>query len=69
LTANPNARGVLFDLPHVVETAKPVLDAQGLGTRCEAIGGDFFKRIPGGADAHILKQMIHDWDDERAVRP
>jgi SAM-dependent methyltransferase len=67
LRSNPSARGVLFDLPHVVETAKPVLDAQGLGNRCEVIGGDFFKKIPEGADAHILKQIIHDWDDERAI--
>ncbi len=66
LRANPKARGILFDLPHVIETAKPVIEAQGLGSRCEFVGGDFFKPLPEGADAHVLKHIIHDWDDERA---
>ncbi len=67
LRSNPSVRGILFDLPHVAETAKPVIDAQGLGNRCEVIGGDFFKKIPDGGDAHVLKHIIHDWDDERAT--
>jgi SAM-dependent methyltransferase len=66
LRANPKVRGILFDLPHVIETAKPVIKAQGLDGRCELVGGDFFKQIPDGADVHILKHIIHDWDDERA---
>lgn len=67
LRANPKARGILFDLPHVVATAKPVIEAEGLANRCELISGDFFKAVPPGADAHLLKQIIHDWDDERAL--
>ena len=67
LRANPKARGILFDLPHVIDTAKPVIAAEGLANRCELISGDFFKEVPPGADAHLLKQIIHDWDDERAL--
>ena len=67
LSANPKARGILFDLPHVIETAKLAIEAEGLANRCEVIGGDFFKEVPPGADAHLLKQIIHDWDDDRAL--
>jgi hypothetical protein len=36
-------------------------------SRCEALGGDFFKEAPSGADAYIIKHVVHDWDDERAI--
>jgi hypothetical protein len=36
--------------------------------RCEALGGDFFETVPPGADAYLLKHIIHDWDDEQSVR-
>ena len=62
-----NLRGVLFDLPHVIEGAKPALAAHGLDGRCQAVGGDFFQSVPGGAEAYLLKHIIHDWDDDRAV--
>ena len=39
----------------------------GLGRRCEAVGGDFFESVPAGGDAYILKTIIHDWDEERAL--
>ncbi len=32
------------------------------------VGGDFFEAVPAGADLHLLKQIVHDWDDERATR-
>jgi len=68
LRANPDARGILFDLPHVVETAEEVIAAEGLTARCELVSGDFFEDVPTGADLHVLKQIVHDWDDERAER-
>jgi hypothetical protein len=46
----PTMRGLLFDLPHVVERARPMLEAAGLSARCEVQGGDFFERAPAGAD-------------------
>jgi orsellinic acid C2-O-methyltransferase len=57
----------LFDLPQVVERARPRLGEIGLADRCEAVGGDVFVEVPGGADAYLLKHVIHDWDDDRAV--
>ena len=68
LRANPGTRGILFDLPHVIETAAESIAAQGLSDRCELKIGDFFEALPEGADLHLLKQIIHDWDDERATR-
>ena len=67
LKANPNARGVLFDLPHVVANAKKVMESAGVTARCEVVGGDFFEGVPQGGDAYILKAVIHDWDDARSV--
>jgi hypothetical protein len=67
LTATPTARGTLFDLPHVVEGAAPFLTAAGVAERCTLVGGDFFGEIPSGADAYLLAQILHDWDDEHSV--
>ena len=68
LRANPAARGILFDLPHVVATAADAVAAAGLSDRCELVSGDFFEAVPEGANLHLLKQVVHDWDDERATR-
>jgi hypothetical protein len=67
LKANPMLHGVVFDLPHVAEGARKPIEAAGLAERCDAVGGDFFAAVPGGADAYILKSVIHDWDDERSL--
>jgi SAM-dependent methyltransferase len=68
LEANPNARGVVFDAPHVVAGARGHLAARGLAGRCEAVGGDFFESVPVEGDLYVLKWIIHDWDDQRALR-
>ena len=60
-------RGVICDLPHVVEGAKLAIDSTGLDERCELVGGDFFEKVPSG-DAYIAKNIIHDWDDDHAVK-
>lgn len=67
LQATPTARGLLYDLPHVVEGAKSQIEAAGLAERCAAVGGDFFALVPSGGDAYILSEVIHDWDDERSL--
>jgi hypothetical protein len=67
LEANPRLKGIVFDLPEVVAGARVRIEAEGLGGRCELAGGDFFASVPSGADAYILKAIIHDWDDERAL--
>ena len=67
LTAHRNARGVLFDLPNVVTGALAVLAASGVEARCDVVGGSFFDGLPSGADAYILRAILHDWDDDRAI--
>ena len=68
LRANPAASGILFDLPHVIATAEDAITAAGVSQRCELVSGDFFEAIPEGADLHLLKQIVHDWNDEQAAR-
>jgi hypothetical protein len=64
LQANPQLRGMLFDLPHVVERARPHFEDAGVAERCTLQGGSFFESVPGGADAYLMRHIIHDWDDE-----
>jgi SAM-dependent methyltransferase len=67
LNAHPHLRGIVFDRPPAAERATKHIAERGLAARCEAVGGDFFKSVPQGADAYILKHVIHDWNDERAI--
>lgn len=67
LQANPQAHGVLFDLPITVEGAQQYIASLGLNQRCICVGGDFFASIPAG-DCIILSGVISDWDDEQSVR-
>lgn len=66
LTEYPEMNGILFDRPSVIEGAISRIDDAGFTDRCEAVAGDFFIGLPSGADAYILKWIIHDWNDERA---
>ncbi|KAA5545393.1 methyltransferase [Roseiconus nitratireducens] len=60
-------RGILFDLHHVIERARPNIQSAGLADRCELIDGDFFRSVPAGADAYLMRHIIHDWDDEKSI--
>ena len=62
LRANPSLRGVLLDLPPVVATTTP-LETMGVADRCEVIGGDMLRSVPGGGDAYVLKRVLMDWSD------
>jgi cyclopropane fatty-acyl-phospholipid synthase-like methyltransferase len=68
LKTRPEMNSVLFDAPEVIDGARPKLEAAGLADRCETVAGDFFQAVPEGGDAYIMKWIIHDWDDERAIR-
>ena len=67
LGAQPHLRGIVFDLPHVVAEARSIIEEAGLASRCELAGGDFFSDALPRADIYVLAQILHDWDDERAV--
>jgi hypothetical protein len=68
LTAHPRLRGRLVDLAPTAAEAGRTFAAQGLGDRAEAIAGSFFDPLPAGADAYLLVDILHDWDDEHAHR-
>jgi hypothetical protein len=65
LAGNPNLRGILFDLPHVVAHAPQVVRA--VADRLQVVGGSFFDTVPAGGGTYLLKSIIHDWDDVRAT--
>ena len=60
-------KGILFDLPHVIERAKNQIESAGLSDRCELVAGNFFDGVPEGADAYMMRHIIHDWDDEKSL--
>jgi O-methyltransferase domain len=60
LKAHPSCRGILFDRPDVIARAIP-------HDRVERVGGSFFEREPSGADAYIMRSVIHDWSDTESV--
>jgi hypothetical protein len=68
LRSNPDARGILFDLPPVQERAAELLRKAELLDRCALAAGDFFDSVPAGGDRYLMKKIIHDWDDARAHR-
>ncbi len=67
LARYPEARGILFDMPHVVEEAAVRLGAVPEGRRIEAVGGDFFKSVPPGGDLYLIKQILHNWRDADCI--
>ena len=68
LAAHPNMRGIVFDLATGVEGASRYLAEAGVADRCQVVAGDFFKSVPSGADAYLLKGVVHDWDDQHSVQ-
>jgi hypothetical protein len=67
LARNPQMKGTLCDMPHVLKGAtngplKPLMD------RCAMTSADMFTAVPGGADGYIMKHILHDWPDELCVK-
>jgi hypothetical protein len=63
----PAMQGILFDLPGVVERAKANIEAAGLKGRCQVVAGNVFEGVPAGADAYLMRHIIHDWDDDESL--
>jgi hypothetical protein len=67
LTRHPGVRGVLFDLPHAVSQAGPLLASNGIDGRVSVVAGDFFSSVPAGGDCYLLSHIIHDWSEEQCL--
>jgi hypothetical protein len=70
LRRHKKLRGVLYDQPQVVADAEAsgFVSAPGVRGRCEVVGGSFFDSVPAGADAYLMKYILHDWDDAKCAR-
>ncbi|WP_280180737.1 methyltransferase [Nocardia farcinica] len=62
-----SVRGVVFDSPTGVAEAASTLAAAGVADRCRIEAGDFFTAVPAGGDLYVLKNILHDWDDDHCV--
>lgn len=67
LQAHNGMRGTLFDLAQGLAGARESLEAAGVADRVTLHEGSFFEAVPSGSDLYLLKSIIHDWDDERAL--
>jgi hypothetical protein len=67
LNAYPHLRGTVFDTEDGLSQTAGVLAESGVADRCDLAAGDFFVEVPEGADAYLLKSILHDWDDEQCV--
>ncbi len=66
LAEHPALHGILFDHQEAIVGAKETLSAEILA-RCKLVPGDFLREVPQGADAYLLKQVLHNWNDEQAI--
>jgi hypothetical protein len=67
LAKNPNVRGMLCDLPGVLERAQPLIAAEGLAGRLQTFPTNFFEAVPPGADVYMMRHIIHDWTEEQSL--
>jgi hypothetical protein len=64
LRHHPSVRGVLYELPSVIESA-PAFTTDG---SIRAVAGNFFESVPEGADGYLLKNILHDFQDAQAIQ-
>jgi O-methyltransferase domain/Dimerisation domain len=65
LIANPLMKGVVADIPSVIQEARKIIRSRGLEDRCEAVVCDFFKKIPAGSDGYLMSHILHDWSADQ----
>lgn len=66
LKANPSMKGILADVPAVIEGAHSYFESAQLADRCKVVPINFFESVPAGGDVYMMKHIIHDWEDERS---
>jgi hypothetical protein len=65
---HPQLQGVLYDSPGVIDSARALLEQRGVASRIELVTGSFFESVPTGSDAYLMKNILHDWDDDTCKR-
>jgi hypothetical protein len=64
----PSSTGVILDISVVRAEAERMIRESGLTDRCRFREGDMFSSVPEGGDVYILKWVLHDWDDQSALK-
>lgn len=64
----PDLRAIVVEQPAIIDQTRRSLTAQGIGHRCHFIAGDLLTEVPTGAETYLLKSVIHNWNDELALR-
>jgi hypothetical protein len=68
LKAYPEMQGILFDFASAIAAAKPAIEQAGLSDRCKLVAGECVKTAPSGGDTYVLMFVIHNWDDQQAIK-
>ncbi len=68
LAKYPQAHGIVADLPYIADQANAAIRESGMAERCRFEPTDFFQSVPGGADGHLLKFILHDWNDDECAK-
>lgn len=68
LVRNPKLRGIAFEQPAALAIARRTMADHAVADRCELVAGDFLAEVPAGADIYVIKSVIHNWNDESALR-
>lgn len=68
IQANPLLHGILFEQADIARRAVAYFDGLGITDRCSVVPGDFFEAVPKAADAYLLKWVLHDWSDAKAIK-
>ncbi len=70
LKAYPMMQGILFERPAVLDFARTRIADAGLADRCTLVAGDMLEpgSLPVGADAYVLREVLHSWNDEHCVQ-
>jgi hypothetical protein len=63
LQTNPHLRGIVYDLPSVINSARTKAQNDDVRDRIEFVGGSFLDSVPERSDTYILKSVLHNWSD------
>lgn len=66
-THHPHIQGTLFERPYVIEHLDEPTSLALAESSIDVVTGDFFEHVPSGADAYILKEVLHNWTDEQCI--
>lgn len=68
LLRRPALSGILYEKSNVIAPLRARFDQAGLSGRAELVAGDFHVSVPAGADCYVIKHVLHNWDDDKAIR-